>query len=479
MTSHLASLSSLVSADGSSTLMQTLITLVTDMSVVVVVAYIITRTQACISEVLDGRTSRHSQALLIVVFGAFSIYGTVSGIRIDQSVANIRDLGPAVAGLIGGPWIGLGAGLIGGAHRMVYGADLTRVACSIATVCIGLAAGLIQRRRGGFIGLPGAVLFSVVAELFHVALVFAISRPLDEVAHAMREVTPPMIVANAAGMAVFALLIQHVVREDQDRKERDHLLRESERIDSELRVARDIQLSMVPKVFVPDPPRAEFRLHARLLPAKEVGGDLYDFFLLDQHRLFFVVGDVSGKGVPAALFMAVIRTFMRGLAREYESPAALLERVNAEMVRDNAELYFVTVFCGILDLRTGEVVYTNAGHNPPYVVAPEAEAGAERLHLPKGMVLAVMPGVVYRTETITLTPGSVLVAYTDGVTEAMSPSHEQFGEGRLKEVLDASAGCPVDEITSAVFDAVHAHAAEEPQSDDITVLTLCFVQPEA
>ncbi len=211
----------------------TLLKLIADMSVVVVVAYIITRTQACISEVLEGTSTLRNQVILIVVFGSFSIYGTIAGVRVGDSVANTRDLGPAVAGLIGGPLLGLGAGLIGGVHRLVYEGDLTRVPCGLSTIAIGLAAGLVHRRlRGRFVGIKGAVAFSLAAEFCHIGLVFAISRPLDKVAEVMADVGPPMVVANALGMAVFALLIHHIIRVDQTRKERDHFLRETERIES-------------------------------------------------------------------------------------------------------------------------------------------------------------------------------------------------------------------------------------------------------
>jgi len=161
-----------------------------------------------------------------------------------------------------------------------------------------------------------------------------------------------------------------------------------ERIESELKIARNIQRSFLPKHFPPFPDKTGFDLFADLQPAKQVGGDLYDFFLLDQHRLFFSIGDVSDKGVPAALLMAVTKTLMKGVAEQDLSPSEVLGKVNTELALDNETMMFVTLFCGILDFRTGELVYSNAGHLPPLWIRNHCEVSW--LELPKGMVLGAM-----------------------------------------------------------------------------------------
>ena len=202
-----------------------------------------------------------------------------------------------------------------------------------------------------------------------------------------------------------------------------------ERIESELKIAQTIQRSFLPKRFPPFPDRTEFDIYAELLAAKEVGGDLYDFFLLDEHRLFFSIGDVSGKGVPAALFMAVTKTLMKGVAEQHLSPSQVLAKVNHELYVDNEQMMFVTLFCGVLDLRTGELQYTNAGHLPPVLL--NAAGQAAWVELPKGPVLGVSEAPTYTTKTLQLKPQDTLLLYTDGVNEAMNTGQELFGDDRL------------------------------------------------
>lgn len=246
-----------------------------------------------------------------------------------------------------------------------------------------------------------------------------------------------------------------------------------ERIESELKIAHDIQMSFLPKIFPPFPQRPEIDLYAMLEPAKEVGGDLYDYCLLDDDHLFFYVGDVSDKGVPAALFMAVTMSLMKRTAQQAGiRPDEILDRVNKDLAIENENLLFVTLFCAILNLRTGEVRYSNAGHNPPIVV--RADGGVEWLELPVGMVLAVMPDTRYQTMSVTLGKGDKLFLYTDGVTEAMNPAHQLYSDAKLLEATAALSAAGTDELVKQVVLSVKEHAAGEPQSDDITVLALKF-----
>lgn len=245
-----------------------------------------------------------------------------------------------------------------------------------------------------------------------------------------------------------------------------------ERIESELKIAQTIQRSFLPKRFPPFPDHTEFDIHADLQPAKQVGGDLYDFFLLDGHTLFFLVGDVSGKGVPAALFMAVTKTLMKGVAEQQLSPAEVLAKVNRELAIDNEEMMFVTLWCGALDLRTGELRHTNAGHLPPLLLRGAGEA--QWVELPKGPVLGVVEGAVYGTRSMILRPMDTLLLYTDGVNEAFNTRQEQFGEGRLEAFAQAEAGSSPKELVERLFGAVQTFAGGAEQSDDITVLALRF-----
>jgi sigma-B regulation protein RsbU (phosphoserine phosphatase) len=245
-----------------------------------------------------------------------------------------------------------------------------------------------------------------------------------------------------------------------------------ERIESELNIARSIQDSFLHKLFPPFPDRPEFDLFATLMPAKEVGGDLYDFVLVGD-ELYFCVGDVSDKGVPAALLMVVTQTLMRAAAQEPNvDPAAMLLKVNADILEKNEMLMFVTLFCGVLNLKTGELRFSNAGHNPPLIRKRSGEV--EWLTLPDGMVLGVMPDVKYATSRITLKPGDTLLAYTDGVTEAHAPSGALYSDEKLIGLVRSESDLKPIDLVPTVMKSVKAHASTAPQSDDITILALRF-----
>jgi sigma-B regulation protein RsbU (phosphoserine phosphatase) len=245
-----------------------------------------------------------------------------------------------------------------------------------------------------------------------------------------------------------------------------------ERMESELKIAKNIQMSFLPKRFPPFPDISRFDLHAALEPAREVGGDLYDFFLLDETHLFFSVGDVSGKGVPAALFMAVTKTLVKGNAEPGMDPAAILSRVNTELCVDNEQLLFVTMFCGILDFTTGELAFSNAGHNPPVLL--RADGATDFLELPRGLFLGIMEDAAYRTGRIVLGPGDALVVYTDGVTEAMNEAEELYSSPRLLGLLRAATDKSAVALTDTVMESVITYEGDAPQADDITVLALTY-----
>ncbi|GFK94672.1 Phosphoserine phosphatase RsbU [Fundidesulfovibrio magnetotacticus] len=244
-----------------------------------------------------------------------------------------------------------------------------------------------------------------------------------------------------------------------------------ERMESELKIARTIQMSFLPKRFPPFPEIEAFELHAALEPALEVGGDLFDFFMLEDGRLLFLVGDVSGKGVPAALFMAVTKTLIKGIAEVEHSPAAILDRVNRELLVDNESMLFVTMFLGILDHQTGELVYSNAGHNPPALMGGGA---ASWLPLPKGLFLGVMDVAVYKDMSVRLAPGQCLLVTTDGVNEAVDEARAFYTSERLLETAAALSGRGAREVCEGVTSSVRAFQGRAAQADDITVLALVY-----
>jgi sigma-B regulation protein RsbU (phosphoserine phosphatase) len=252
---------------------------------------------------------------------------------------------------------------------------------------------------------------------------------------------------------------------------------QKERMQEELNVGRDIQLSMLPQVFPPFPDRNEFKLHASMEAAREVGGDFYDFFFIDEDHLCFCVGDVSGKGVPAALFMAISKAMLKSRAADDLSTASILTHVNDELAADNQAMMFVTLFLGILDVRSGDLAFTNGGHNPPYI--KRSDGRIERLDQRHGPALGPMDGVAYKEGKERLSNGDNLLVYSDGVTEAMNPVRQLYGEERLVQVLEASALPNPEALIKATLADVQAFADGAEQSDDITLLALSFLRSPA
>lgn len=238
-------------------------------------------------------------------------------------------------------------------------------------------------------------------------------------------------------------------------------------IRQELDVARRMQQSILPTRF---PDRPDFKLYARMTPAKEIGGDFYDFFWLDERRLGVVIADVSGKGVPAALFMAVSRTLLRATAPASPLPGDCVAATNDLLAQDNDAAMFVTLFYGVLDITTGELAYANAGHNPPYIL----RAGGELEMLPGtgGMAVGIMDGMDYSEATVRLSPGDDLFLFTDGVTEAINARDEEFGTPLLEETLRSGMGMNVRGVVDHVVQQVERFADGTPQADDITCLCL-------
>ncbi len=245
-----------------------------------------------------------------------------------------------------------------------------------------------------------------------------------------------------------------------------------ERIESELSIAADIQASMLPRIFPPFPDKNEIDIFAIMEPAKEVGGDFYDFFFIDDDRLCFLIGDVSGKGVPAALFMAIMKYLLKTEALRGVSPDEVLSRVNATICPENEACMFATIFCGILNVKTGHVQFANAGHNPPLLCPQNREV--EFIDLEKGFVAGVMEDVKFICQDLTLNPGDILFLYTDGVTEAMNPESELFSNDRLKNTLQSSDTRDIREIVEIVRADIKSFVRGAPQSDDITILALKF-----
>ena len=251
---------------------------------------------------------------------------------------------------------------------------------------------------------------------------------------------------------------------------------ENERVENELNIARKIQMDMVPKTFPPFPERNDLNIFGSLVPAKLVGGDLYDFFIRDE-KLYFCIGDVSGKGVPGALVMAAGYTLYRSLTAHESNPSRIMQTLNESIAKDNESNMFVTMFIGVLDLPTGKLRYCNAGHDRPYVIGKEVKVLQVKPHLPLG----VMDDTVYTTQEETLTAGDMVFLYTDGLTEAKNTKHEQFGIKRVESVLETFeelGGIPTETLINKVSRTVTAFVGDAEQSDDLTLLAIQYTPQE-
>jgi Amt family ammonium transporter len=263
-------------------------------------------------------------------------------------------------------------------------------------------------------------------------------------------------------------------RAEEKLEEAYEIIREQkERMESELNIGREIQMSMLPVIFPPFPSHDEFSIYAQLEPAREVGGDFYDFYFIDDERLCLCVGDVSGKGVPAALFMAVTKTLIKSRTTDDFSTASILTHVNAELSSNNESCMFVTIFLGILNIRTGLLTYTNAGHNPTYL--KRRDNSLRRLDALHGPVVGAMSGMVYGEASTTLDPEDLLFAYTDGVTEEMNADNQLFSEKRMAEVLRSKTADSAESAVRDMISAVRSFKGETEQSDDITILAMQFL----
>jgi len=247
---------------------------------------------------------------------------------------------------------------------------------------------------------------------------------------------------------------------------------QKDRMEDELNVGRDIQMSMLPLEFPAFPNRDELSIHALLKPAREVGGDFYDFFFVNDDEICLVVGDVSGKGVPAALFMAVTKTMIKTRAMDDRSPASIITRVNDEMSADNPSCMFVTLFIAICNIRTGEFRFTNAGHNPPYI--NRNSGSLEQLDQRHGPIIGAVEGMAYKESKTKLLPGEIAFIFTDGVTEAMDTASQLYSESRLENVLDATQSSSVEDLVNESLASVEGFANGAEQADDITIMAFCL-----
>ncbi len=443
--------------------------------VVIVFAYLFTRSRYFI-EVLEHHPAITTQILLTIVFGILSIYGLSSGVNVYGANLTFRDLGPIIAGLLCGPYVGLGAGLIGGVYRLTMGGSNVYAAAA-GPIIAGLFTGFVWYfNKREFVSVRGAVILTVVVESFVSALALVI-RVMNgaapaELSKIIMNVAIPMIVLTSVAVAIFAFIVHNLVNERRVQREKESLEREIARKDAELQIAAEIQKSFLPDVI---PQIDGFDIAGTSIPAKEVGGDFFDVMPFEvipfnKQRMGVMIADVSGKGVPAALFMALSRIVIRVSATWFSRSSEAIEYANPIISRDSKTGMFVTVFYGVLDNTSHLFTYVNAGHNPPILLRAGSDSGEELEAT--GIAIGAMDDATYRQNEVPLGSGDVLVLYTDGVTEAANGGGEMFEIPRLMDAIRRSRAKSAREMVEAIIADVSEFSRNQPQYDDITLMVV-------
>ena len=394
--------------------------------------------------------------------GVFGVYGNISGVSLNGAVISVRDIGPMLAGFTGGPLGGLLAGAIAGIHRLTMG-GITAQACVVATCSIGIICGLISYKFRNIIEKPGwSFIIGALMEMFHLSIVLVMVKPFETALEIVRQIALPFILVNSVGFTMMILIITYT---EKQRK----LTAERSRMQSELEVANVIQHSLLPVINSKYPGRDEIDVSGFMEAAKEVGGDFYDVFYVDSTHIAFVIGDVSGKGVPAALFMATSKIILQNCIRDIpDLSEAVAAANNALCARNEAEM-FVTVWVGCLDFTSGNLEFVSAGHNPPVLLRGNK---AELLKVKNGFVLAGMDNMKYKKHSVQLEKGDTVCLYTDGVTEAEDKKHNLFGDERLLGSFENKSKYSPAEIIENVKKSVDLFINGNSQFDDMTML--CF-----
>ncbi len=444
-----------------------LLVLVEKTCVIIVIAYIVSRIKY-FQEILEGKFTLKNQAVIILLFGIISIFGSYSGIDVFGAIANVRDLGPMIAGLIGGPIVGLGTGLVGGIYRYFFLGGPTTLPCSIATILAGLFAGIIFMVNGRkFIGIFGAVIFAVLMEMFHMLLTIFLVQPYSQALAIVEEVSVPMIFANAMGILVFSLIISNLLREKKTAEERDMYFDELERKRNELKVAQKIQQTFIPDTI---PLLKDYDISAFNMPAKEVGGDFYDFIPVTDDKMGIAIANVSEKGVPAALLMALSKTIVQTKARETQHVSDVMEYLNKLVMIEADSGIDLALFYAVLDTKSKTLRYINAGNDSPLLFMKNSESivklANENFHLGK------IINKKFEEKEIVLNSGDIIIFYTDGLINVLNENKESFGIERLKIILRENYNLSPKEMIHKIKQEISLFTNDKTQIDDMTLVAL-------
>ena len=435
--------------------------LIGSVSVIIVIAGLVGGSDV-LSNISTNKTKWGHSLLIGLAGGLFSIYGNLSGIDVNGALVTIRDIGPMLAAFLGGPVAGVVAGLMAGIHRYTLG-GITAEACIVATCLIGVFCGILSRHFKGEIFTPAwAFIIGALMEGMHLVIVMLMVKPVSVALDICKSIAIPFILINATGLMLFVFLITYIW------KQKD-LAADRARLKAELNAASVIQHSLLPPINEKRPGRSEVVLNAFMEPAKEVGGDFYDFFFVDKDNLVLVIADVSGKGIPGAIFMANAKQTLQNCIRDIPDIAEAVSTANNALCENNEAEMFVTAWIGVIELKSGVVRFVNAGHNPPVLIR---SGRADFVTAKGGVVLAAMEDMAYRENNLRLNVGDKLFLYTDGVTEAENSSHELYGDDRLLSCLAQAGDSSVDDIINMVRTDTARHVGEHDQFDDMTMMCI-------
>lgn len=377
-----------------------------------------------------------------------------------------------------------------------YAPIFTSEGDSVAVLALDLSMDAIKSNLNNYL-IVMAVAAASLLMLFLVVLLSVLGRsvirPVTSLASSVREFVenseeagehPEKLIYNEVPVKTgdeIELLSKSITEMTRDLK--DYMINlktvvgEKERIGAELDLATNIQVSMLPSIFPAFPERSEIDIHATMDPAKEVGGDFYDYFFVDDDHLMVVIADVSGKGVPAALFMVIAKTLIKNNALSGMEPSQVFTRTNDQLCENNGAGLFVTAWACLIEISTGRTIYVNAGHNPPVLRRKDGEF--EYLRARPGFVLAGMEGIRYRQAEMVLEPGDTLYLYTDGVTEATDAELTLYGEPRLLESLNTAGDVTAKELLRHVTADLDNFVNGAPQADDITMVGVRIISRQA
>lgn len=440
-----------------------MVSLLEKMCVFVVIAYLVTRTKY-FTKILDNKFKRKDIIIFVLIFGIITIFAIASGIDILDTEADMAALAPMIAGLVGGPIVGLGVGIIGGVSRYLVGGSASFI-LSVTIILSGLFAGVIyvlnQRK---FIGMTGSVLYSLIMGFITILLLILYYPNQTDFIFFLGF---PLILSNTLGILIFGYIISNLIRERKTSKERDKYFKELEWKKNELQIAINIQKSFLPKEI---PRLKNFDLDALTIPAMEVGGDFYDFIPVSNEEIGLVIADVSGKSVPAALFMASSRSIIRAKATGNAGAGSIINDVNQLITAEAESGMFVTLFYSTLNCKEKTLTYVNAGHNPPILY--RAKTGDIRALKTKGMAIGVIDDVKFEEKEIKLETNDIVIFYTDGVTEAINDKEEQFGKDRLFDLLKENKDLSSEKMVRKIIEKIEEFSRKRAQFDDITLMIL-------